>query len=97
MNWQHPRTMTAQEYRKAIHQLGLNKAQAGRLLGRSEKTAHRYWDGKAIVPAAEVLLLRALLHYGEPPMVPPYEGIRAKRAKERQLAFDLQDKVDTTP
>ena len=81
MTWQ-IRSMPPLEYRRAIHTLRLNKAQAGRYLGISERTAHRYWDGDAKVPAAHALLLRALIHYGEPPEVPPYEGIKAKRRRE---------------
>ena len=81
MSWQ-IRTMPPLEYRRAIHTLRLNKAQAGRYLGISERTAHRYWDGDAKVPAAHALLLRALIHYNEPPEVPPYEGIKARRRRE---------------
>ena len=96
MSWQ-IRTMSPVEYRRAIHTLHLNKAQAGRYLGLSVRTAHRYWDGDARVPAPVALLLRSLIHHNDLPLVPPYEGIKARRAKARQLAFDLQDKVDTTP
>ena len=81
MIWQ-VRTMTALEYRRAIHALRLNKAQAGRYLGVSERTAHRYWDGDAKVPAAHALLLRALINYHEAPEVPPYEGVKARRRRE---------------
>jgi len=62
--------------------LHLNKAQAGRYLGYGVRTAHRFWDGDAKVPAAVALLLRALIHFHEQPEVPPYEGIKAKRKRE---------------
>ena len=83
MHWQHQRTMTHLEYQGAIHRLGMNKAQAGRFLGVCERTAYRYWDGHTKIPEAQALLLRALIHYDDYPRVPLYEGVRAKRAKER--------------
>ena len=70
------------EYRRAIHTLRLNKAQAGRFLGISERTAHRLWDGDAKVPVAIALLLRALIYHNEYPEVPPYEGVKARRRRE---------------
>ena len=54
MTWQN-REMSPVEYRSAIHILHLNKAQAGRYLGVSIRTAHRYWDGDAKVPARAAL------------------------------------------
>jgi DNA-binding transcriptional regulator YiaG len=70
VGWQHQRTMTPEEYEWALERLDLNKAEAGRLLGRSERTSRRYISGDASIPAAEVLLLRALIHHGEVPVVP---------------------------
>ena len=81
-DWQN-RTMTPHQYAWAIKTLGLNKAQAGRFLGVSERTAHRYHDGDTAIPAAHSLLLRAMINYGEPPEVPPYKGIRARRAEAK--------------
>jgi len=77
MNWQDQRLMGREDYSRAIHQLGMNKSQAGRYLGVSLRTAQRYWDGDAEVPIATALLLRALLHYGARPVVPPWKGRRA--------------------
>ena len=95
-SWQN-RIMSPVDYRRAIHALQLNKAQAGRFLGISVCTAHRYWDGDAKVPAAHALLLRSMIHHNDLPLVPPYEGLKAKRVKAEQLALALEDKVDTTP
>jgi len=81
MTWQN-REMSPSEYRKSIHILRLKKAQAGRYLGVSVRTAHRYWDGDVKVPAASAMLLRALLHFKEHPEVPPYEGVKARRRRE---------------
>jgi hypothetical protein len=81
MSWQN-RSMSPVEYRRAIHTLHLNKAQAGRFLGYGVRTAHRFWDGDAKVPVSVALLLRALIHFHEQPEVPPYEGIKAKRRRE---------------
>ena len=81
MTWQN-REMSPSEYRRAIHILRLKKAQAGRYLGVSVRTAHRYWAGDDKVPPASAMLLRALLHYKEQPVVPPYEGIKARRKRE---------------
>jgi hypothetical protein len=65
--------MTPKEYERAIGLLGLNKAQAGRFLGVSTRTSHRYFDGDTDVPAAHSLLLRAMIHHKEPPIVPPWQ------------------------
>lgn len=83
MHWQHQRTMTHVEYQDALRRLGMNAAQAGRFLGVCERTAYRYRDGHTKIPEAQVLLLRALIHYNDWPRVPLYEGVRAKRARER--------------
>ena len=79
MSWQDERTMTPEQYSWTIRMLGMNKAQAGRYLGVSPRTAYRYWDGVAPIPAPTVLLLRSLLHHKEPPLVPPWP--RKTRAK----------------
>ena len=73
MTWQN-REMSPSEYRKAIHILRLKKAQAGRYLGVSVRTAHRYWDGDVKVPPASAMLLRALLHFKEQPEVHALRG-----------------------
>jgi hypothetical protein len=59
--------------------LGLNLASAGRYLGRSARTSHRYSRGDAEIPAAEVLLLRSLLAHGDAPVVPKWTADRHKR------------------
>ena len=42
----------------------------GRYLGVSERTAYRYAKGEADIPAAQVLLLRALVALNIKPLVP---------------------------
>jgi hypothetical protein len=74
MNWQTERSMTPEQYAWAIRRLGMNKAQAGRYLGISARTAYRYWDGDARIPAAHVLLLRGLIHHNETPAVPDWKS-----------------------
>ena len=82
MNWQ-IRYMTPVEYRRAIHALQLNKAQSGRYLGGTSTPPIAI--GTATPRCrADALLLRALIHFHEQPKVPPYEGLKAKRAKAEQ-------------
>ena len=69
-DWQLARHMGRREYALAIHRLGMNKAQAGRYLGVSVRTAHRFWDGDTPVPVAVSLLLHSLIAHGEKPLVP---------------------------
>jgi predicted transcriptional regulator len=83
MNWQN-RRMKPAEYREIIEDLGMNTAQAGRFLGVSRKTAYRYHDGDSLIPAPISLLLRLMLVRGEVPEVPPFQGVRARRAAEKQ-------------
>ena len=72
-HWMTQRTMTPAQYAWAIRQLGLNKAQAGRFLGVSARTSHRYFDGHTVIPEAHAMLLRAVIHHNEQPIVPPWE------------------------
>jgi hypothetical protein len=74
--WQHRRTMDAAEYAGTLKALGLNIASAGRYLGRSSRTSMRYLRGEAIIPPAEVLLLRALIAKGIKPIVPAWRADR---------------------
>ena len=74
MSWQDEREMSRKQYREAIAQLGLSQAAAGRYLGISERTAHRYVSGDAEIPASSALLLRSLIHHGEEPVVPKWSG-----------------------
>ena len=71
--WQFEREMTPRQFERTIKQLGLSQAAAARFLGHSERQARRYVTGEAKVPVAEALLLRALLTYGEAPVVPPWK------------------------
>ena len=72
MSWQDERAMTRKQYRETIAQLGLTQAGAGRYLGVSERTAHRYVSGDAEVPASAALLLRSLIHHNEQPIAPAW-------------------------
>ncbi len=74
-SWQ-IRKMTADEYEAMIGRLGMNVAQAGRFLGISERTSHRYIRGEAEIPIAHALLLRAMWHFRAEPEVPPWVSDR---------------------
>ena len=65
MNRQRERSMTPLQFKRAIKQLGMSQAGAGRFLGVSERTARRMMRGEAKIPAAFCLLLRSMIHYGE--------------------------------
>lgn len=71
-NWQ-IRTMTPAQYKRAIEQLGLNKAQAGRFLGVSTRTSHRYFDGDTVIPPAHALLLWGMIAFKQDPVVPAWQ------------------------
>lgn len=73
MSWQNERSMTARQYKAVIAELGMSQAAAGRYLGVSERTTHRYASGDAKLRASEALLLRALLHHNEKPEVPAWK------------------------
>jgi plasmid maintenance system antidote protein VapI len=87
-NWQAERTMTPVQYRVILAELGMNVAQAGRYLGVSERTSHRYVRGETEIPPATVLLLRAMRAYGIEPLVPVWVSDRrdAPRARAAQQA-----------
>jgi len=78
-NWQSERGMTAIEYKATLKELGLNIAQAGRYLGISERTSHRYIRSETPVPEAHALLLRALVHTRTKPLVPEWVSDRLVR------------------
>ena len=82
MSWQDERSMTGRQYRAIIAQLGMSQAAAGRYLGISERTTHRYASGDAHVRASDALLLRSLVHHGEQPVVPPW--VRPYKLKRKQ-------------
>ena len=75
-DWQADRVMTPAQYRAVLGALGLNIAQAGRYLGVSERTSHRYVRGETNIPEAHALLLRSL-HAGRiKPLVPEWVSDR---------------------
>jgi DNA-binding transcriptional regulator YiaG len=78
LDWQNEREMTPAEYRRVIKSLRLNTASAGRYLGVSTRTSHRYGRGETEIPAAQVLLLRSLAAHGETPVVPKWSADRNK-------------------
>lgn len=73
MSWQSKRTMTVQEYRKILKQLGLSRTGAGRYFGVSKRTALRYGSGDAKLPTTVVLLVRCLHAHEVEPEVPKWD------------------------
>jgi hypothetical protein len=71
-DWQMERSMSPRAYGRAIRALGLNQASAGRYLGVSARTSRRYLSGDAMIPAAQVLLLRACIAHKVEPLVPKW-------------------------
>jgi predicted transcriptional regulator len=65
------RAMSPREFERLLEALGLSKAAAGRWLGVSERTVHRYADGDAEVPVSTVFLLRLFVEQDRLPKVPP--------------------------
>jgi DNA-binding transcriptional regulator YiaG len=82
-SWQDNREMSRREYREIIAELGMSQAAAGRYLGISERTTHRYSSGDARVRTAEALLLRSLLAHREMPRVPPWQRSYKLKRKAR--------------
>ena len=64
------RAISPAGFERLIDALGLSKAAAGRFLGISERTIHRYVDGEAEVPVSTVLLLRWMMAEGIAPKAP---------------------------
>ena len=64
------RAMSPREFERTLKALGLSKAAAGRWLGISERTVHRYADGDAEVPVSTVFLLRWMHDAGVIPKAP---------------------------
>lgn len=50
--------MTRDEYRSAVHGLGLTSAEFGRLVGVDARTERRWAIGEARVPGPVVMLIR---------------------------------------
>lgn len=71
-NWQEHRKMTGKQYEAITKRLGLSQAGAGRYVGVSERTSRRFITGEAEIPVAVALLLRALVHFKEAPLVPKW-------------------------
>jgi hypothetical protein len=69
--WQRERMISPKGYQRAIAQLGMNTAQAGRWLGVSKRTGYRYATGETAIPTAVVLLLGAARRHVIRPLVPP--------------------------
>ena len=68
--WHCHRAMSPREFSRTIARLGMSQAGTGRYLGVSERTAYRYAKGETDIPAAQVLLLRALVAFNIKPLVP---------------------------
>lgn len=68
--WQLERTMTSRGFAHTIELLGMSQEACGRYLGISGRTVRRYIDASAAIPAAHVLLLRALMRFRVTPAVP---------------------------
>ena len=54
-------SMSANDYRKAIAELGLNQVTAGRFLGVDPRTSRRYALGEVKIPEPTAMLLRLML------------------------------------
>ena len=78
VSWQDFRTMNASEYAEALEALGLNTASAGRFLGVSTRTSHRYLNDEAEIPEAQALLLRTFIAKRITPKVPSWRADRNK-------------------
>ena len=76
MTWQEERMMSPAQFRWYIKALGMSQAAASRFFGVSERTARRFARGEAEVPVPMVLLLRALYHHGDKPVVPKWHKDR---------------------
>lgn len=72
--WQRERSLSPKGYQRAIAQLGMNIAQAGRWLGVSKRTGYRYATGETTVPVTAVLLLKAAIEHRIRPLVPHRKG-----------------------
>ena len=76
MTWQSERMMSPEQFRWYVKELGMSRAAASRYLNVSERTVRRYARGEAEVPTPDVLLLRALFHFGVKPEVPKWDRMR---------------------
>jgi len=89
MNWQARTRMSGNEFARAYKAFGLSQAAMARWLDISERTARRYVTQDVRIPVAHATLIRLVRLHNEQPIAPPYEGVRAKRRKEKTDArFD---------
>ena len=79
MSWQTDRTMTPTQYKRIIKALGMTQGGAGRFLGVSPRTGHRYCSGETEVPTTTAMLLRSMVYHGDEPVVPEWKA-QYKRA-----------------
>jgi hypothetical protein len=59
--------MTGEQYQNAIDHLGMTQVGSARFFGVAETTPRRWISGKLIVPRANAMLLRVMLHYSLTP------------------------------
>lgn len=83
MSWQSRTQMSGLEFTRAYKAFGLSQAAMARWLDISERTARRYVTQDIRIPVAHAMLIRLVRACNEQPIAPPYEGVRAKRAKEQ--------------
>ena len=76
MTWQEERMMSPAQFRWYIKALDMSQAGASRFFNVSERTVRRFCRGEAEVPTPMVLLLRALYHHGDKPVVPKWHKDR---------------------
>ena len=70
-DWQTNRMASPGELALMLTYLGMSQSGCGRFLGHNDRTVRRYLRGESNIPAAEVMLLRACIHYRVKPRVPP--------------------------
>jgi plasmid maintenance system antidote protein VapI len=70
MSWQLNRSMGPFELVEAISKLGLSQAATARFLDLSERQIARMIHAETPVPTYVALLLNALIHHNETPVVP---------------------------
>ena len=62
--------MPPSQFQWAISKLGMKQTATARFLGISARHVYRMYHGQAEVPVAYVLLLNAMIHHDEKPVVP---------------------------
>jgi hypothetical protein len=84
-NWQDDRSKTADQFVACLKSLGLSQAAASRYLGLSERQVYRMVHGHAPVPTPVCLLLNAMIHHNEKPVVPK------RRHKKQGVSINVSD------